>query len=101
MNHLSADMTALSDEESTQGLAPAERHALAPCPLRIEPAIRERLQRGLDEHVLACLHYGTDAPPVADPRLVPIALDPLGQGSAAELWLSNEPVSTGVTDGIH
>ena len=95
-------MTALStDEDATQGLALAERRALAPCPLRIEPATRERLQRGLDEHVLACLHYGTDAPPVADPRLVPIALDPVGQGFAAELWLSNEPVSTGVTDGIH
>ncbi len=78
----------------------ADRLALAPCPFRVADASREQLRAGLDTHVLACLRYGREPQSDADPRSVPIPLERLDDAGVAELWISDEPVQTGESDGI-
>lgn len=77
-----------------------DRLALEKCPFRVTDAAPDRLAGGLDAHVLACLHYGDGVAHVDDPRCVPIRLERIDDAGVAELWISDEPVRIGESDGI-
>lgn len=77
-----------------------DRHALVPCPFRVLDVAHAAPGGELDARVLACLRYESDAHAGQDPRIVPIALERLGGASGAELWMSDEPVVAGTSDGI-
>ena len=96
----SMDMTALRTGALPASATRPDRLALGPCPFRVADASREDLRAGLDAHVLACLHYGREARTDTDPRSVPIPLERLDDAGVAELWISDEPVHTGESEGI-
>lgn len=96
------DMTALRSGalHVAADAARPDRLVLETCPFRVADVPADRLAGGLDAHVLACLRYGREAAPIADPRCVPILLDRIDEAGVAELWISDEPVQIGESDGI-
>ncbi|MGH8462002.1 MAG: hypothetical protein ACRESS_10380 [Stenotrophobium sp.] len=52
-----------------------------------------------DAHTLACVRYGRGLAPHADPRVIDVGLEPLGEAHA-QLWQSELPVQSGRDDGI-
>ncbi|MBE2294427.1 MAG: hypothetical protein IAF00_05725, partial [Phycisphaerales bacterium] len=53
-----------------------------------------------DERLLALIRYREPVVPVQDPRVSIIPLAELGGAATAEVWLSAQPVRTGVTHGV-
>ena len=53
-----------------------------------------------DERLLAMIRYRESAVPMQDPRVSIIPLTELGGTTTAEVWLSAQPVRTGVTHGV-
>lgn len=54
----------------------------------------------LPADTLACVAFGTGAPPDDDPRRVQVALDPLAGAPPCELWRADGPVTPGRAAGF-
>lgn len=56
---------------------------------------------GIDDHTLACVHFGLKQPRIDDPRGITIALEQLDAAPKVQVWRSETPVEFGIDDGIN
>ncbi len=72
----------------------------ASCPFHLRAAA-DAGQAVLDSATLGCMAFGTPAASSSDVRVVSIPLECLDRDSCADLWLSELPVRTGTSQGVH